>query len=114
MNYEEKLLEAIFEDCKEEADNYPDTNAEKAGYAFYVLTKALEPIGNAISRSNRCENFCKLNAPEIILHNEAKMALKHLTMAKSAVDDAYNEISMVFDRTKDSKSQPSGKDKEDI
>lgn len=119
MNKSEKrLLKAIFEDKVDKVDkvtdaaddnelpdNYPDTDADKIGYAAYVVTKSLEYISPALQRLYRCEALCKLNPPNIITNNESRMALEHLIRAKRDIDDAYNEVLTVYKRTKDY-SQP--------
>jgi len=110
MDYK-KLLKVIFEDDAETdtdklPDNFPDTDAEKIGYAAYVLTKSLERIGNAIHRLYRCEALCKINPPNIITHNEARMALEHLVRVKGDIYEAYNETLTVFERTKNSEGKP--------
>ncbi|HZJ76007.1 MAG TPA: hypothetical protein VFD25_05410 [Clostridia bacterium] len=95
---EERLLKAIFE-VEEMPEDYPDTNGEKIGYAAYALTKTLEKISPALRRLNRCESLLKIGAPDIIVNNEAKMALRHLIEVKRDVDDAVNEVTAVFEST---------------
>lgn len=101
---EERLLKAIigkeFED-DELPDNYPDTDADKIGYAGYVVTKSLEYISPALRRLYRCEALCKLDPPKIITNNESRMALEHLIRVKRNIDDAYNEVLTVYKRTKE-------------
>ena len=98
---EKRLLTAIFNDNEEGdiPDNYPDTDAEKIGYAAYALTKTLEHISPALQRLYRMEALCKLDAPPIIAHNEARMALEHLRKVKQDMDDAYNETLLVYKRS---------------
>lgn len=109
MSPEERLLKAIFgkewkpksKAVDEEYDeNYPDTNAEKIGYAQYSLIKSLEYISPAIQRLTRLDSLYKCDKlPEIIAHNEARMALDKIVRIKQAVDDAYTEVLTVFKRT---------------
>lgn len=105
MNAEERLLKAIFENEPQDEngelpDNYPDTNADKIGYALYTLTKSLESISPAIIRLNILESSVKVGCPDIIINNEAKMALRHLLKIKCDVNDVIDEVITVFDRTK--------------
>lgn len=103
MNESEKrLLKAIFKnEAKDEGlpDNYPDTDTEKIGYAAYVVTKSLEYISPALQQLYRCEALCKITPPDIITNNEARMAMEHLSRVKRGVDDAYNEVLAVYNRT---------------
>lgn len=101
MEAEKKLLTAIFNDNEDGdmPDNYPDTDAEKIGYAAYALTKTLEHISPALQRLYRMEALCKLGAPPIIAYNEARIALKHLRKVKLDVDAAYNETLTVYKRS---------------
>lgn len=117
---EEKLLKAIFdesrddieelldEDCAEDEDyddNYPDTNLEKIGYALYAVTKSLEYISPAIARLNRLQTLLRVSTeenkmPDVITNNEARMALNHLMRVSGNVEDAFSEVSDVYNRTK--------------
>lgn len=111
MSPEERLLKAIFgkewkpkskavDEEDEAEDNYPDTNAEKIGYAQYSLIKSLEYISPALQRLTRLDSLYKCDKlPEIIAHNEARMALDKIVRVKQAVDDAYTEVLTVFKRT---------------
>ena len=97
---EKKLLYAINKEASETPDNYPDTDADKVGYAAYALTKSLERISPAITRLYRCESLCKVGSPNIITNNETRMALGHLIAVKCDIDDAYKEVLEVYNRTK--------------
>lgn len=104
---EKKLKDAIAADYEDDLadDSYPDTDADKIGYAAYVVTKSLEYISPALQRLYRCEALCKLDTPNIITNNESRMALERLIRAKRNIDEAYNEVLTVYKRTKDY-SQP--------
>ena len=109
---EERLLKAIFGKAWEQSktaddeydENYPDTNADKIDYAAYALTKSLERISPALIRLRRLDSLYTVSRggselPDVIAHNEARMALKHLARAKRDIDDAYNEVMIVLERT---------------
>lgn len=115
MTPEERLLKAIFErdDSQNEGpdgempDNYPETYFEKADYALFCLHKVLEYLSPALVRASRLcgllrvgEKDGKNTLPDIITHNESRMALKHITLVKRDVDDAYSELRAIFDSTK--------------
>jgi len=115
MTPEERLLKDIFakDDSENDGpeggipDNYPETYFEKADYALFCLHKSLEFISPALRRISRLcgllrvsEKDGKNTLPDIITHNEIRMALRHLTMVKSDVDDAYSEMLAIFDSTK--------------
>ena len=116
MTPEERLLKEIF--AKDDAenkgpegempDNYPDTYLDKADYALFCLHKSLKSISPALGRISRLcgllrvsEKDGKNTLPDIITHNESRMALKHLTMVKRDVDEAYQEILSIFENTKE-------------
>ena len=105
MSPEERLLEAIFKKSggkKKEGDKYPEKNSEKIGYALYLITRSLESISPALTRLSRLDNLYKMEKlPEIIAHNEARMALDKIVKVKQSIDDAYNEVLIVFKRTKE-------------
>ena len=89
-------------------DNYPETCFEKADYALFCLHKVLEYLSPALVRTSRlcgllrvCEKDGKNTLPRIITHNESRMALKHITMVKRDVDDAYQEILNILEDTKE-------------
>ena len=89
-------------------DNYPDTYLDKADYALFCLHKSLKSISPALGRISRLcgllrvgEKDGKNTLPDIITHNEIRMALRHLTMVKCDVDEAYQEILSIFENTKE-------------
>lgn len=121
---EEKLLKAIFddsrnepikevdtEDCDDDYDeNYPDTNAEKIGYATYALTKSLEYISKALIRLNRLNTLYKVSnngveLPEIIQHNECRMALENLNLVRGNILDVYKEVADVYKNTSEGENK---------
>ena len=54
---EEHLLKAIFSENEDPDDNYPETYAEKAGYAEYALTHTLQDISAALWRLSRLDRL---------------------------------------------------------
>lgn len=89
-----------------EERDYPETYFEKADYAMFCMHKSLASISPALGRISRLcgllrvsEKDGKNTLPDIITHNESRMALRHLTMVKRDVDDAYQEILSIFENT---------------
>lgn len=110
MTPEERLLREIFTKSEQDEmpDNYPETYFEKADYAMFCMHKSLASISPALGRISRLcgllrvsEKDGKNTLPDIITHNESRMALRHLTMVKRDVDDAYQEILSIFEKTKE-------------
>lgn len=116
MTPEERLLKEIF--AKDDAenkgpewempDNYPATYLDKADYALFCLHKSLKYISPALGRISRLCGLLragqegeKNTLPDIITHNESRIALTHLSMVKRDVDDAYQEILSIFESTKE-------------
>ena len=116
MTPEERLLKEIIakDDSQNDGpegempDNYPATYLDKADYAMHCMHKSLESISPALGRISRLcgllrvsEKDGKNTLPRIITHNESRMALRHLTMVKCDVDEAYQEILSIFENTKE-------------
>ena len=110
MTPEERLLREIFAKSEQDEmpDNYPETYFEKADYALFCLHKVLEYLSPALVRSSQLcrllrvgERDGKNTLPDIITHNESRMALRHLTIVKRDVDEAYQEILSIFESTKE-------------
>ena len=99
-----KLLTAIFSESGDEMpdDNYPDTDREKVGYSEYVLTHTLQYIGMAIHRLSRLHNLLALpDLPDIITHNELRMALEPLLQVENDVKDIAEMLTAVYKATKE-------------
>lgn len=117
----ERLLKAIFakQDTEEltaedEAelidDNYPDTIADKVGYAQYVLTHTLEYIGKSLNRLNRLDRLLAVagrsgELPPIITHNELRMALEPLLHVEGDVKEITEMLTEVYKETKPEKKE---------
>lgn len=108
MTPEERLLREIFAKSEQDEmpDNYPETYFEKVDFAMFCLHKSLQSISSALGRTSRLcgllrgsEKDGKNTLPDIITHNESRMALKRLAMVKRDVDDAYQEILSIFENT---------------
>lgn len=98
-----KLLNAIFDtpDGEPEDDNYPDTDHEKVGYSEYVLTHSLQYIGKAIHRLSRLDRLMALpELPDIIKHNELRMALEPLLQVENDIKDITEMLTEVYRDTK--------------
>ena len=115
MTPEERLLKDIFakDDSENDGpewempDNYPVTYIDKADYALFCLHKSLKSISPALGRISRLCGYLRVSEkdgkntlPDIITHNESRMAIMHITMVKRDVDDAYSEMLAIFDSTK--------------
>lgn len=127
MTLEERLLKAIFakDDSEnngpewEMPDNYPDTYLDKSDYALHCMHKSLESISPALGRISRLcgllrvsEKDGKNKLPDIITHNESRIALRHLTMVKCDVDEAFQEIFSIFENTKEPGNCPQSGNRE--
>ena len=115
-NYPTQTHEVPFDEMP---DNYPETCFEKADYALFCLHKVLEYLSPALVRTSRLcgllrvsEKDGKNTLPDIITHNESRMALKHLIMVKRDVDDAYQEILSIFENTKEPGTESVGQGQE--
>jgi hypothetical protein len=98
-----KLLNAILDtpDGEPEDDNYPDTDQEKVGYSEYVLTHSLQYIGKAIHRLSRLDRLMALpELPDIIKHNELRMALEPLLQVENDIKDITEMLTEVYRDTK--------------
>ena len=120
---EERLLKAIFsenEDLNDKAsnDNYPETYAEKAGYAEYTLTHTLQDISAALWRLSRLNKLLfasekdgENTLPDIITNNEVRMALQPILRVENDVSEIAEMLTEIYIETK----QPKGavKDEQD-
>lgn len=98
-----KLLNAIFDtpDGEPEDGNYPDTDHEKVGYSEYVLTHSLQYVGKAIHRLSRLDRLMALpELPDIIKHNELRMALEPLLQVENDIKDITEMLTEVYRDTK--------------
>lgn len=87
-------------DAPDETEDDPETNADKIGNAAYALTKTLESISPAITRLYRLSGLLKMDAPDIIISNEARMALDHMMRVYRDVGDAIRETREVWESTR--------------
>ena len=109
---EELLLKAIFSTEDEPDDNFPETVIEKVGYAEYVMTHSLEYIGKTLHRLSRLYNLLtiqqkdgKSTLPDIITHNELRMALTPLLQVENDIKDITEMLKGVFEDTKPPKEE---------
>jgi hypothetical protein len=105
---DKKYPTRMHEVLDEMPDNYPASHLDKADYALFCLRKSLKSISPALGRISRLCGLLRLGekdgkntTPRIITHDGSRMALKHLTMVKRDVDDAYQEILRIFESTKE-------------
>lgn len=101
---ERKLLNAIFDTEEEGAgmeqmpENYPDTVLDKVSYSEYALISNLEYIGKAINRLSFLHSLL-LGAerggglPDIITHNELRMALEPLLRVRADINEIVDMLS---------------------
>ena len=113
---EERLLKAIFSENEDPNDNYPETYAEKAGYAEYALTRTLQDISAALwrlSRLNRLlfasEKDGENTLPDIITNNEVRMALQPILRIENDVSEIAEMLTEIYIETK----QPKGASKDE-
>lgn len=107
----QKLLDAIFAPAVPDdmPDNFPDTPVEKVGYAEHVLTLTLSNIGPALQRLGRLHRLLIIGErkegeklPDIITHNELRMALEKLLVVKEDVNEISDMLVEIFKATKPS------------
>jgi hypothetical protein len=104
-NYPTRMHEVLLDEMP---DNYPATHLDKADYAMHCMHKSLESTSPALWRISRLRGLLqagqegeKNTLPDIITHNESRMALRHLVGVKRDVDEAYQEILSIFESTKE-------------
>lgn len=106
-----KLLQAIFSEKKTDEDNYPETIADKVGYAEYVLTHNLSNIGKALNRLSRLSRLLLVSEkhenglPDIITNNELRMALEPLLRVREDIAEITNILVQVYHETKPKKEE---------
>ena len=108
---EERLLKAIFGENEDSDDNYPETYAEKAGYAEYALTHTLQDISAALWRLSRLNKLLfasekdgENTLPDIITNNEVRMALQPILRVENDVSEIAEMLTEIYIETK----QPKG------
>jgi hypothetical protein len=101
---EERLLKAIF---STETDNYPDTMAEKVGYAEHCLASSLEGISKGLIRLNILYNMLRAaekdgenTLPDIITNAGARMALTHLLPVERDIKEIAETLMGIYKATK--------------
>ena len=104
---EERLLKAIFSENEDPDDNYPETYAEKAGYAEYALTHTLQDISAALWRLSRLDRLLfasekdgENTLPDIITNNEVRMALTPLLRIENDVSEITEMLAEIYYETK--------------
>ena len=106
-----KLLQAIFAEEETDEDNYPETIAEKVGYAEYVLTHNLSNIGKALNRLSRLSRLLLASEkhenglPDIITNNELRMALEPLLRLRGGIVEVTDILVQVYHETKPKKEE---------
>jgi hypothetical protein len=98
---------------------FTDTYLDKADYALHCMHKSLGSLSPALGRISRLcgllrvsEKDGKNKLPDIITHNESRIALRHLTMVKCDVDEASQEILSIFENTKEPGNCPQSGNRE--
>lgn len=101
-----RLLQAIFAEEDTDEDNYPETIADKVGYAEYVLTHSLEYISKSLHRLGRLNRLLLVagkhdsGLPDIITNNELRMALEPLLMVREDVNEITDYLLESYRETK--------------
>ena len=113
---EERLLKAIFSENEDPDDNYPETYAEKAGYAEYALTHTLQDISAALWRLSRLDRLLfaaekdgENTLPDIITNCEVRMALQPLLRVENDVSEIVEMLTEIYIETKQPKGAADGK-----
>ena len=113
---EERLLKAIFSENEDPDDNYPETYAEKAGYAEYALTHTLQDISAALWRLSRlgrllfaAEKDGENTLPDIITNREVRMALQPILRVENDVSEIAEMLTEIYIETKQPKGAADGK-----
>ena len=107
----ERLLKAIFDESEQDEneldDNYPDTIREKIGYAEHVAVAVLEDLSPAIRRLSRLHRLLivgekggEQGLPDIITHNEARMALQYLLRVERDIKEIAQMVMEVHMATR--------------
>ena len=112
---EERLLKAIFSENEDPDDNYPETYAEKAGYAEYALTHTLQDISAALWRLSRLDRLLfasekdgENTLPDIITNNEVRMALQPILRIENDVSEIAEILTEIYIETKQPKGAADG------
>ena len=105
----DRLRKAVFADIEDgDKDNYPETDAEKVGYAEYIAMQSLTRIAAAIQRLSRFNRLCAVSKdelPKIIMYNEAKVARARLGHVASDIDEAMDMMEQVMDENRGAEAQ---------
>lgn len=107
----ERLLKAIFDgdeqDIDDQDDNFPDTIQEKIGYAEYAAVAILGDLSPAIRRLGRLSRLLIIgerggeqSLPDVITHNEARMALQYLLRVERDVKEITQMVMEVHMATR--------------
>ena len=112
---EERLLKAIFSEKDDADDNYPETYAEKAGYAEYALTHTLQDISAALWRLSRLNKLLfasekdgENTLPDIITNCEVRMALQPILRIENDVSEIAEMLTEIYIETKQPKGAADG------
>ena len=112
---EERLLKAIFSEKDDADDNYPETYAEKAGYAEYALTHTLQDISAALWRLSRLDRLLfasekdgENTLPDIITNCEVRMALQPILRVENDVSEIAEMLTEIYIETKQPKGVADG------
>ena len=104
---EERLLKAIFSENEDPDDNYPETYVEKVCYADCVITHTLQDISAALWRLSRLNRLLSVSEkdgentlPNIITHNEVRMALTPLLRVENDVSEITEMLAGIYNETK--------------
>ena len=112
---EERLLKSIFSENEDPDDNYPETYAEKAGYAEYALTHTLQDISAALWRLSRLDRLLfasekdgENTLPDIITNCEVRMALQPILRVENDVSEIAEMLTEIYIETKQPKGAADG------
>ena len=106
-----RLLKAIFDENEpamdEPDDDFPSTIQEKIGYAEHVAVAVLENLSPAIRRLSRLHRLLivgekggEQSLPDVITHNEARMALQYLLRVERDIKEIAQMVMKVHMATR--------------
>ena len=81
-------------------ENFPNTNFEKVDYSLYLLTTVLETISPTLIQLQKTCNLIRVKSPNIIIANELKKSIDYFDRIKADIDEAYNELKIISERTR--------------
>ena len=111
---EVRLLKAIFakENDEKDEDDYPQTLPEKVSFSEMIVTGSLQGISRTIMRLSRLNSLLAISdkegqppLPDIITHNEVRMALEPLLTVGNDISEVVEILTEIYRNTKPPKKE---------